>query len=147
LEISLKRKRHSGLFPVPFLNFNQNTEIMKKLILVLVTFFIVGAVAAQVDSTMTTQLNRQIQNKSSMNKSSGNTQAPSTENIQDTRKVKAMLNGNSKSTIYTQKQAPPPVPPPSPGTPQPPENSNAVTPSTLNGNDPIKNGATKVPEP
>ena len=122
---------------------------MKKLFLVFVTIFTVGAVTAQVDSTMTTQLNRQIQNKSSMNKSSGNTQAPSTEDIQDTRKVKAMLNGNSKSTIYTQKQATPPPapPPPSPGTPQPPENSNAVTPSTLNGNDPIKNGATKVPEP
>ena len=123
---------------------------MKRSIILPVTLLGMFTAVAQVDSTMTTQLNRQIQNKSSMNKSSGNVQAPSTENIQDTRKARKMVLNNDRGTIRTNddkglERTAPIIS--TPATAPNNENTNTVTPSVINGNKDSMDAGTKVPTP
>jgi cytoskeletal protein RodZ len=122
---------------------------MKQLFLISALLLAFCTASAQVDSTMNIQLNRQIQNKSSMNKSSGNTQPPSTANIQNNRKARKMVNTTPKGTIKTDADKPvtPSTPAITSGVAPNNENTNTITPSVINGNKDGKEAGTKVPSP
>jgi hypothetical protein len=109
-----------------------------------------GIAAAQTDSTMNAQLNRQEQNKTSMNKASGNSQKPGVVNNQDGRKTKAMVRrSNKKVTVQPENEITTghTVPPSAVNAPQPPENTNQTKPAVTNGNAGSLSAGTKQPEP
>jgi len=116
----------------------------------LLAFFLSVVSYAQTDSTMTAQLKRQEQNKSSMNKASGNSQKPGVVNNQDSRKTKAMLRrSNKKVTVQPENEITSgrTVPASAVAVPPPPENTNQTKPAVTNGNAGSLSAGTKQPEP
>ena len=121
---------------------------MKNILLVSAALMAFTVATAQTDSMINTQLNRQRQNKTSMNKAAGNQHSPSTANIEETRKVRVMVRKtNDKASVKSTPATTAPVSQAAINSIPPPENVNKVTPSVVNGNAGSQKAGTKVPEP